>query len=112
MKITTITNTIITIWHRAICLVVTNKGSPNTTSKKKTSILSFNINGIHHYDLGLIIDKMGVAIRTGHHCTQPLMKKYNIPGTARISLAVYNNKNDIDLCISAIEKAKKMLLNE
>ncbi len=52
---------------------------------------------------------MGIAIRTGHHCTQPLMDKYEIPGTARISLAVYNTKDEIDICISAIKKAKLML---
>ena len=62
------------------------------TSKRKTNIISFIIDNIHHYDIGLILDKMGVAIRTGHHCTQPLMKKLNISGTARISLAIYNTK--------------------
>ncbi len=79
------------------------------TSEHKTSIISFNIKGIHHYDIGVILDKMGVAIRTGHHCTQPIMKKFNITGTARISLAVYNTKEEIDICISAIKKAKLML---
>ena len=79
------------------------------TSKQKTGIISFNIEGLHHYDIGVILDKLGIAIRTGHHCTQPIMKKYNIPGTARISFAIYNTKNEIDLCIEAIKKAKKML---
>ena len=77
--------------------------------KNKTAVISFNIKGIHHYDVGVILDKMGVAIRTGHHCTQPIMKKFNITGTARISLAVYNTKEEIDICISAIKKAKLML---
>ena len=56
-----------------------------------------------------ILDKMGIAIRTGHHCTQPIMKRFNIPGTARISLAVYNTKEEIDICMNAIKKAKQML---
>ena len=78
-------------------------------SDNKTGIISFNISNIHHYDIGVLLDKMGIAIRTGHHCTQPVMKKFNIPGTARISLAVYNTKKEIDICIAAIKKAKKML---
>ena len=79
-------------------------------SEKKSAIISFNIDGIHHYDLGVLLDKMGVAVRTGHHCTQPLMKRFKIPGTVRISLAIYNTKNEIDTCIAAIKKAKLMLL--
>ena len=79
------------------------------TSEHKASIISFNIKGIHHYDIGVILDKMGIAIRTGHHCTQPIMKKFNITGTARISLAVYNTKEEIDICVNAIKKTKLML---
>jgi len=79
------------------------------TSQNKSGIISFNIEGIHPYDIGMIVDKMGIAIRTGHHCTQPIMKRYNIPGTVRISLAVYNTKAEIDICINAIKKAKAML---
>ena len=79
------------------------------TSKNKSGIISFNIEGLHPYDIGMIVDKMGVAIRTGHHCTQPIMQKFNIPGTARISLAVYNTKSEVDVCINAIKKAKQML---
>ena len=79
------------------------------TSKNKTGIISFNIDGIHHYDIGVIIDKLGVAIRTGHHCTQPIMERYKIPGTARISFAIYNTTQEIDICIDAIKKAKNML---
>ena len=78
-------------------------------AKHKASIISFNIDGIHPYDIGVILDKMGVAIRTGHHCTQPIMKRFNIPGTARISFAIYNTKEEIDYCIKAIKKAKLML---
>ena len=79
------------------------------TSRQKTGIISFNIKGIHHYDIGVIVDKLGVALRTGHHCTQPIMERYNIPGTARISFAIYNTKEEIDICINAIKKAKQML---
>ena len=79
------------------------------TAEHKSGIISFNIEGLHPYDIGMIVDKMGVAIRTGHHCTQPIMDKFNVPGTARISLAVYNTKQEIDLCINAIKKAKLML---
>ena len=79
------------------------------TAKNKSGIISFNIEGLHPYDIGMIVDKMGVAIRTGHHCTQPIMQKFNIPGTARISIAVYNTKAEVDVCINAIKKAKQML---
>ena len=79
------------------------------TSKNKSAIISFNIEGIHPYDIGTIVDKMGIAIRTGHHCTQPIMTRYNIPGTARISLAIYNTKAEVDSCIHAIKKAQEML---
>ena len=79
------------------------------TSEKKSGIISFNIKELHPYDIGMILDKLGVAIRTGHHCTQPVMNYYKIPGTARISLAVYNTKEEIDLCIKSIKKAKMML---
>ena len=79
------------------------------TSKNKSGIISFNIEGLHPYDIGVIVDKMGIAIRTGHHCAQPIMERFNIPGTARISVAVYNTKEEIDVCINAIKKAKMML---
>ncbi|MDA9808278.1 cysteine desulfurase [Flavobacteriales bacterium] len=79
------------------------------TAPHKSGIISFNIEGLHPYDIGMIVDKMGVAIRTGHHCTQPIMDRFNIPGTARISLSVYNTKKEIDVCVKAIKKAKLML---
>ena len=79
------------------------------TSENKSGIISFNIDGIHPYDIGVLLDKMGVAIRTGHHCTQPIMERFNIPGTARISLAIYNTIEEIDVCIASIKKAKQML---
>ena len=79
------------------------------TSKNKTGIISFNIKDIHPYDIGVIIDKMGIAIRTGNHCTQPIMDKYKIPGTARISFGVYNTIEEINRCVDAIKKAITML---
>jgi len=79
------------------------------TAAHKSGIISFNIDGLHPYDIGMIVDKMGVAIRTGHHCAQPIMDRFNIPGTARISLSVYNTKAEVDVCINAIKKAKLML---
>lgn len=79
------------------------------TSKQKTSVISFNIKGIHAYDLGTIVDKLGIAIRTGQHCTQPIMDFYGISGTARASFAFYNTKTEIDQFVSAVQKAKMML---
>ena len=79
------------------------------TSERKSGIISFNIKELHPYDIGMILDKLGVAIRTGHHCTQPVMNYYKIPGTARISIAVYNTIKEIDICIKSIKKAKMML---
>ena len=79
------------------------------TATEKSGIISFVIKGVHHYDLGLILDKMGVAIRTGHHCTQPIMKKFNISGTSRISFAYYNTIEEVDYFIESLKKAIKML---
>ena len=79
------------------------------TAAEKSGIISFIISDIHHYDLGLILDKLGVAIRTGHHCTQPVMKKMNISGTSRISFACYNTKKEVDYTVECIKKAIKML---
>jgi cysteine desulfurase/selenocysteine lyase len=79
------------------------------TAPKKSGIISFVVSEIHHYDLGLILDKLGVAIRTGHHCTQPVMKKMNISGTSRISFACYNTKAELDYTVDCIKKAIKML---
>ena len=79
------------------------------TAKEKASVISFNINGIHPYDIGTIIDKLGIAVRTGHHCTQPIMDFYEIPGTVRASFAFYNTKEEIDIFVEAIKKAQTML---
>lgn len=78
-------------------------------AKEKASVISFKIEGVHHYDLGLLLDANGVAIRTGHHCTQPLMNRFGIDGTARASFAMYNTKEEIDTFVAAIHKAVGML---
>lgn len=75
----------------------------------KASVLSFLFDGIHPYDLGVLLDKQGVAVRTGHHCTQPIMKRFNIPGTIRASFAFYNSEEDVERFIAAVQKAVKML---
>lgn len=79
------------------------------TSENKASVISFNIEGIHPYDIGTIIDKLGVAVRTGHHCAQPIMNYFNIPGTIRASFAFYNTKEEIDIFVEAVKKAQQML---
>jgi len=79
------------------------------TSKHKTSVISFNIEGIHPYDIGTIVDKLGIAVRTGHHCAQPIMDFYNIPGTVRASFSFYNTIEEIDVFVEAVKKAAQML---
>jgi len=79
------------------------------TAKNKTSVISFIVEGIHHFDLGTLLDKQGVAVRTGHHCTQPIMDFYGITGTVRASFAFYNTKNEVDLLVEAVERSVKML---
>ncbi|NJM80452.1 MAG: cysteine desulfurase [Flavobacterium sp.] len=76
---------------------------------KKASVISFNIDGIHPYDIGTIIDKLGIAVRTGHHCAQPIMDFFKITGTIRASFAFYNTKEEIDIFVEAVKKAKLML---
>lgn len=78
-------------------------------AKNKISVISFNVESIHPYDLGSILDKMGIAVRTGQHCAQPVMDFYQIPGTVRVSFSFYNTKKEIDFLILAINKAIKML---
>ena len=80
------------------------------TAKNKASVISFLLDGTHPYDVGTILDKLGIAVRTGHHCTQPLMNRFAIPGTIRASLAFYNNKADIDRLVEGVKRAKRMLL--
>jgi cysteine desulfurase/selenocysteine lyase len=79
------------------------------TSQNKTSVISFNVGTIHPYDIGTILDKMGIAVRTGHHCAQPIMDFYKIPGTIRASFMFYNTKEEIDTFISSLKKAIMML---
>lgn len=79
------------------------------TGEHKASVISFNIEGIHPYDIGTIVDKLGIAVRTGHHCAQPIMQYFNIPGTIRASFAFYNTKEEIDIFVEAVIKAKMML---
>ncbi len=75
----------------------------------RSGSLSFNIDGIHHYDLGTLIDQMGVAVRTGHHCCQPLMARFGITGTIRASFALYNTPQDVEALVEAVTKASSML---
>lgn len=79
------------------------------TSKNKASVISFVLEGIHPYDTGVILDQLGIAVRTGHHCTQPIMDKFKIAGTVRASLAFYNTKEEIDELVKGISKVKSML---
>ncbi|MBW2961890.1 cysteine desulfurase [Mesonia sp. JHPTF-M18] len=79
------------------------------TSSEKTAVISFNFEGIHPYDIGTIIDKLGIAVRTGHHCAQPIMDFYKIPGTVRASFSFYNTKEEIDAFVQAVKRAKIML---
>ncbi|KAF2079284.1 aminotransferase class V-fold PLP-dependent enzyme [Flavobacterium sharifuzzamanii] len=78
-------------------------------TKNKASVISFNIDGIHPYDVGSIIDKLGIAVRTGHHCAQPIMNFFCIPGTIRASFSFYNTKEEIDQMVDAVKKAQTML---
>ena len=90
-------------------IVSINKIKIFGNAENKASVISFNINGSHPFDIGTLLDQFGIAIRTGHHCTQPLMNFYNIPGTARISFAFYNQKKEIDYFIDSLKKAILML---
>jgi cysteine desulfurase/selenocysteine lyase len=76
---------------------------------EKAGVISFLVGDIHPYDLGAILDQQGIAVRTGHHCTQPLMDRYEIPGTVRASFAVYNTKQEVDAFVEALKKAVKLL---
>jgi len=78
-------------------------------TSKKTSVISFNVGAIHPYDIGSILDKLGIAVRTGHHCAQPIMDYYKIPGTVRASFAFYNTKEEIDVFVKGLKRAVLML---
>ena len=79
------------------------------TAAQKTSVISFNLKGIHPYDVGTILDKLGIAVRTGHHCAQPIMDFYKIPGTVRASFSFYNTKEEVDILVEGVKRAKAML---
>ena len=79
------------------------------TAPKKTSVLSFLVGDAHPYDVGTLLDQLGVAVRTGHHCTQPIMDRYGIPGTVRASFAVYNTKEEVDVFLTALERILPLL---
>jgi cysteine desulfurase / selenocysteine lyase len=80
------------------------------TAEHKTAVISFNIEGIHPYDIGSILDKLGIAVRTGHHCAQPVMDFFKIPGTVRASFSFYNTKEEIAILVEGVKRAKSMLL--
>ena len=79
------------------------------TAPEKAAVLSFLVGEAHPYDVGTLIDQLGVAVRTGHHCTQPVMDRYGIPGTVRASFAVYNTRDEVDAFIAALEKVLPLL---
>lgn len=79
------------------------------TAKNKVSVISFIVDGVHHNDIGILLDTHGIAIRTGHHCTQPLMNRLGISGTSRVSFAMYNTKEEVDMLVTSLNKALKML---
>ena len=78
-------------------------------SKNKTSVISFNIDGIHAYDIGALLDKFGIAVRTGQHCAQPIMDHFRISGTVRVSLSFYNTKKEIDVLYKSLKQVISML---
>jgi cysteine desulfurase/selenocysteine lyase len=80
------------------------------SAPNKTSVVSFLLGNSHPYDVGVLLDKLGVAVRTGHHCTQPIMDRYEIPGTVRASFAVYNTVKEIDIMINGLRKIAPMLM--
>ena len=78
-------------------------------SSHKAAVISFLVGNIHPYDMGVLLDHQGVAVRTGHHCTQPIMDRYGIPGTVRASFALYNTKEEVDTLVAAVKRAAQML---
>jgi cysteine desulfurase/selenocysteine lyase len=79
------------------------------TTAEKTAVISFNVGDIHPYDIGVILDKLGIAVRTGHHCAQPIMDFYKIPGTIRASFSFYNTKEEINILVNGVKRAVQML---
>mgnify|MGYP000372305470 CR=1 FL=1 len=79
------------------------------TTEDKCAIVSFNVEGVHPYDMGMILDKLGIAVRTGQHCAEPVMTHYGVPGMCRASLAMYNTRGEIDALAAGVERAVRML---
>ena len=78
------------------------------TAKNKACVISFVLEGIHPHDIGTIVDREGVAIRTGHHCTQPVMQHFNVPATSRLSIGVYNTREEVDALVAALAKVREV----
>ena len=78
------------------------------TAKEKASVISFALDGVHPHDIGTILDQEGIAIRTGHHCAQPVMERFGVPATARASMAFYNTKEEIDTLVAGIHKVREV----
>jgi cysteine desulfurase/selenocysteine lyase len=76
------------------------------TAENKSTVISFNLEGIHPSDVGTILDQQGIAVRTGHHCTQPVMRRFGIEGTVRASFSIYNTKEEVDALVEALKKVK------
>jgi cysteine desulfurase / selenocysteine lyase len=79
------------------------------TAREKAAVMSFVVEGIHPHDIGTVVDQEGIAIRTGHHCAEPLMERFGVPATARASFAFYNTCEEVDRLVAAVEKTKKLL---
>ena len=79
------------------------------TTAEKSAVISFLVGNIHPYDIGMLLDKLGIAVRTGHHCAQPLMDSLDIPGTVRASFSFYNTKEEIDVFVAALKRVVGML---
>jgi cysteine desulfurase/selenocysteine lyase len=79
------------------------------TAREKASVLSFTLDGIHPHDIGTVLDREGIAIRTGHHCAQPVMERFGIPATARASFAMYSTRAEVDVLVAGIRKVKELL---
>ena len=78
------------------------------TTPDKGSVISFLVGDIHHFDLGTLLDRLGIAVRTGHHCAQPLMERLGIEGTVRASFSFYNTREEVDALVAGIERVRKM----
>ena len=79
------------------------------TAKEKVGVISFVIEGVHHYDLGTLLDQQGIAVRTGHHCTQPLMERFGVSGTTRASFACFNTIAEVEAMVAGVKRGVKML---